>query len=118
MSASAQQGYWEFDKFVELTPDESIVYRYVQPMDGESEKTLNDLFDKMEETGDNSILKRSGGVEWYVRNDYPLPEGDFYESPVYRSSEGYDLAVRPGIGIYLKTGFQIDGLLHVLLKHI
>ena len=114
MSASAQQGYWEFDKFVELTPDESIVYRYVQPMDGESEKTLNDLYDKMEETGDNSILKRGGGVEWYVRNDYPLPEGDFYESPVYRSSEGYDLAVRPGIGIYLKTGFQIDGLLEDL----
>ena len=114
MSASAQQGFWNFDEFVELTPDESVVYRYVEPMDGESEKTLNDLYDKMEETGDESILKRSGGGVWYVRNDYPLPEGDFYESPVYRSSEGYDLVVRPGIGIYLKSGFQIDGLLEDL----
>ena len=114
MSASAQQGYWNFDEFVELTPDESIVYRYVQAMDGESEKTLNDLYDKMEETGDKSILKRNGGVEWYVRNDYPLPEGDFYESLVYRSSEGYDLVVRPGIMVFLKPGFQIDGLLEDL----
>ena len=117
MSTYAQgekKGYWNFDEFVELTPDESIVYKYVDPMDEESSKTLNDLYDSMEEAGDESILKRSGGVEWYVRNDYPLPEGDFYESPVYRSSEGYDLVIRPGIVIYLKPGFLIDGLLEDL----
>ncbi|MBR5038695.1 MAG: hypothetical protein IKX65_08255 [Prevotella sp.] len=107
-------GFWNGVEHIELTPDESFIYRYVQAMDGESAKTLNDLYDSMEAAGDKSILKRNGGMEWYVKNDYPLPEGDYYESPVYWSSEGYDLVVRPGIMVYLKAGLQIDGLLEYL----
>ena len=38
LSASAQQGYWAGVDYIELTPDESIVYRYVQAMDEESDK--------------------------------------------------------------------------------
>ena len=63
MSADAQQGYWNGVEHVELVPDESTVYRYVQAMDEESEKTLNDLYDKMEEAGDKSILKRNADME-------------------------------------------------------
>ena len=117
MSTYAQgekYGFWNGVEHIELTPDESVIYRYVQAMDAESAKTLNVLYDSMEGTGDESILKRSGGMEWYVKKDYTLPEGDFYESLVYRSSEGYDLVVRPGIVVFLKAGLQIDGLMEYL----
>ena len=114
MSANAQQGYWNGVEHVELVPDESTVYRYVQAMDEESEKTLNDLYDKMEEAGDKSILKRNADMEWYVKNDYPLPEGNYYESYIYKSYDGSHFVVRPGIVVYMKEGFQIDGLLKYL----
>ena len=29
MSVHAQQGYWNGDEFVKLTPDEAILYKYV-----------------------------------------------------------------------------------------
>lgn len=121
MSTYAQdekQGYWNGDEFVELTPGESFIYRYVRAMDEESAKTLNDLYDSMEETGDKSIFKRDGGLIWYVKNDYPLPEGDYYESPIYISKDSkgktYPLVVRPGIMVFLNAGLQIDGLLEYL----
>ena len=111
LSASAQQGYWAGVDYIELTPDESIVYRYVQAMDEESDKTLNDLYASMEETGDKSILKRNADMEWYVKNDYPLPEGNYYESYIYNDG----LIIRPAIKVYfLEEGFQMDGLLEYL----
>lgn len=118
MSANAQQGYWAGVDYVELTPDESVVYRYVQAMDEESEKTLNNLYAGMEETGDKSILKRNADMEWYVKNDYPLPEGNYYESRIYQTSDKTiygDLIIRPAIKVYfLEEGFQMDGLLEYL----
>ena len=118
MSASAQQGYWAGVDYIEVTPDESVVYRYVQAMDEESEKTLNDLYAGMEETGDKSILKRNADMEWYVKNDYPLPEGNYYESRIYQTSDATisgDLVIRPAIKVYfLEEGFQMDGLLEYL----
>jgi len=118
MSASAQQGYWAGVDYIEVTPDESVVYRYVQAMDEESEKTLNDLYAGMEETGDKSILKRNADMEWYVKNDYLLPDGNYYESRIYQTSDATisgDLVIRPAIKVYfLEEGFQMDGLLEYL----
>ena len=112
-TSNAQQGYWNGVEHIELVPDDSFVYRYVQAMDEDSEKTLNDLCDKMEESGDNSILKRRD-MEYYARNDYSLPEGDYYESYIYKSYDGSHFVVRPGIMVYLREGFQIDALLEYL----
>ena len=107
-------GFWNGVEHIELTPDESVIYRYVQAMDAESAKTLNVLYDSMEGTGDESILKRSGGMEWYVKKDYTLPEGDYYESSVYKSYDGNHFVVRPGIMVYMVKGIPIDGLLEYL----
>ena len=118
MSVHAQQGYWNGDEFVELTPDESIVYKYVQALNEESQEILSNLYNAMSETGDKAILKRdmdgSQGVQWYVKKDYTLPEGDYYESYIYKSSKGGHISVLPGINLFLKEDAQIDGLLDYL----
>ena len=121
MSTYAQvekYGYWNRDEFFELTPDESFIYRYVQAMDEESAKALDDLYDKLEEVGDKSIIKRNGGKVCYVKNDYPLPEGDYYESSVYlrKDSRGksYPIVVRPEIMVWWNSGIQINVLLDYL----
>ena len=60
IGANAQQGYWDSMGFVELIPDESIIYRYVQAWDDESQEALSDLFATMNETGDKTIFKVDG----------------------------------------------------------
>ena len=42
-----QLGYWNRNGFVELTPDESFIYKFIQAMDDESQKAINDLFTDM-----------------------------------------------------------------------
>ena len=36
-----QLGYWNRNGFVELTPDESFIYRLIQAMDDESQERLS-----------------------------------------------------------------------------
>lgn len=118
MSVQAQQGYWNGDEFVELTLDESIVYKYVQAMNDESQDVLNNLYKTMSETGDRTIIKRdlsgSQAVQWYVKKDYTLPEGDYYESYIYKSSKGGHILILPEIFLFPKEGAQIEGLLDYL----
>ena len=64
----AQLGYWTRRNFVKLTPDNSLIYKYVQAMDDESQQAIEALFADMKEKNDKSILKRNEGG-WYVRND-------------------------------------------------
>lgn len=111
---SEKYGYWNGVEHIELIPDESVIYRYVQAMDAVSAKTLNDLYDSMEGTVDESILKRSDGMEWYLKNNYPMPEGDYYVSSVYKSYDGNHFVVRPGIMVSMVKGIPIDGLLEYL----
>ena len=110
-------GYWNNSGFVELNPDESFIYKYVLAMDDESQKVLMDLYETMSETGDKSILRKNDN-RWYVRNDYPLPEINIYESPFYNnSSEAHhnELYVfLPEFDLYMNSHGQIDNLLEFL----
>ena len=85
LGANAQSGYWNNKGFVEMTPVESIVYKFVRAMDDKSQKAIISLYDSMKETGDKSIIKctETGDGGWYIRNDYPLPEGNYFESYIY-----------------------------------
>ena len=124
--AHAQLGYWNSKGFVELTPDESFTYKYVRSMDAESHEAISSLYAKMKETGDRSIIKRfeTGATDWYVtgewfvRKDYPLPEGNFYESDFYISSlteHGNEVyIVLPQVESMLSYRGQIDDLLEYL----
>ena len=85
VAADGQLGYWNSGGFVELTPDESFIYKYVLAMDDESQQAIETLFADMREKNDRSILKRNEGG-WYVKNDYPLPEGNYYKSDFYHKS--------------------------------
>ena len=112
-----QLGYWTRRNFVEMIPDESFTYKYVLAMDDESQKAIDDLLAGKRETGDRSIIKRSEGG-WYVRNDYPLPEGNYYESAFYKKYIGDELMdngnifiVLPKIDVMLRIGYQIEDLL-------
>ena len=107
-----QLGYWNRNGFVELTPDESFIYRLIQAMDDESQEVLNDLFTDMKGMRDNSILKRSEGG-WYVKKDYPLPEGNYYESDFYKNDNdnGQIYIILPRINVLLRIGYQIEDLL-------
>jgi hypothetical protein len=117
VSANAKLGYWNNSGFVELIPDESFLYKYVQAKDTESQKAIEDLYADMKKRKDKSILKRNEGG-WYVKNDYPLPEGNYYESPFYNSSleahanELY--VVLPEYDLYLNNRGKIDDLLGFL----
>ena len=107
-----QLGYWNRNSFVELAPDESFIYKFIQAMDDESQEALNDLFTDMKGMGDNSILKRNEGG-WYVKKDYPLPEGNYYESAFYENDNdnGRIYIILPRINVLLRTDYQIEDLL-------
>ena len=107
------QGYWVSGEFVELTPDVSYIHRYVHAVDAESQKTLDHLYDGLSATGDESILKIMDNT-YFVFKDYRLPEGNYYESPVYKSSMGDDMYILPRIVVSMKDGYEIDGILERL----
>ena len=103
----AQLGYWNNKGLVELTPVESIVYKFVWPMDDESRESMRDLYDNMK-VGDKSILKCtnfSGDIAWYVKNDYPLPDGNYFVSDIYDAQAP-------------KGSNALDGQLEVVLPQI
>ena len=114
LNANAQLGYWNNKHFVELTPDESFVYKYVLAMDTESQKAIEDLLAGKSETEDKSIIKSEKGG-WFIRNDYPLPEGNYYESAFYNNdSKAHYLdhyIILPTITFSLKDEIAIDNLL-------
>ena len=113
MSASAHQGYFIRRGFVELTLDDSFIYRYVQALDAESQKAIDDLLAGEIETGDGSIIKRSEG-QWYVKKDFQLPEGNYYESQFYKKDNGDIIIIRPRLSVSLTKDFQIDDLMEHL----
>lgn len=108
---SAQLGYYN-SGFVELIPDDSFIYRFVQAMDDESQKAIEDLLAGESETEYKSIINRKKGG-WYVRNDYPLPEGNYYESDIYKKSHftGNVYIILSRVHVTLKIGYLIDNLL-------
>lgn len=125
LSVHAQLGYWNNKGLVELTPVESIVYKFVWPMDDESRETMRDLYASMKKTGDNFILNCSnfsGDIAWYVRKDYPLPEGKFFESDIYGAQapngsnalDGQLEVVLPQINCYVNWRGRVEDLLEYL----
>ena len=116
VAAGGQLGYWNNSGFVELTPDESFIYKYVLAMDDESQKAIDDLLDGKKETGDRSIIKRSEGG-WYVRNDYPLPEGNYYKSDLYNNDLDNDdrlYFILPRFEFFMNSKGNINDLLNYL----
>ncbi len=117
LNANAQLGYWNNKHFVELTPDESFIYKYVLAMDTESQNTIEVLLAGKSETEDKSIIKSEKGG-WFIRNDYPLPEGNYYESAFYNNdSKAHYLdhyIILPTITFSLKDEIAIDNLLEQL----
>ena len=122
MGAHAQLGYWVRKGFVELTPDESFVYKFVRAMDDQSRETMWDLYNNMKETGDKSIIKcneTGGNDSWYVRKDYSLPEGKYFESDFYDhklgdSVENYYQVILPQVQSFLNYRGHIEDLLEYL----
>lgn len=112
--SNTPQGYWTDDVFIELTPDESYTYRYVQTMDAESQVVLDNL---LADKGDESVLKFLEN-SYFVFKDIDLPDGFYYESPIYKSSEGEIICVLPRIVISMKDGNEIDGVLGQLGSNV
>jgi hypothetical protein len=122
LGAHAQLGYWGNSGFVELTPDESFVYKFVIAMDNESQQAINDLYASMKKTGDKSILKCteiSKGA-WYVEKDFPLPEGNYFESAFYEGSfpnnshENELMVILPQVQSFLNNRGRIEDILEYL----
>ena len=122
LGVHAQLGYWGSSGFVELTPDESFVYKFVMAMDNKSQQVINDLYASMKKTGDKSILKCteiSKGA-WYVKKDYPLPEGNYFESDFYNaefpndSHENELMIILPQIQHFMNNSGRIEDLLEYL----
>ena len=117
LNANAQLGYWNNTGFYELIPDDSFIYKYVLAMDNESQIAIEDLLAGKSATEDNSIIKCENGG-WYVKNDYPLPEGNYYESVFYKKESDIDYyqiyVISPVIIMRLKNSVPIDGLLEYL----
>ncbi len=117
LGTRAQLGYRNSMGFVELTPDESILYRYVQAWDDESQDALNAVYSVMNETGEKTILKRDGGG-WYVKKDYPLPAGNYYESVFYsnnlKAHSNELFVIIPRFSVYVNNLGRIEDLLGLL----
>ena len=106
----AQLGYWINSTFIELIPDESCNYRYVQAMNADSKEILNNLYINMIKEESPSI-RRILDDRYFVDKDYALPEVNYYESPIYK---GDILMVLPRIILSLKKDYLIDGILKQL----
>lgn len=96
-----------------LTPDKSFTYRYVQAMNSESKKILNEQANIIARMGSKSIRKLNDD-RFYVDNDYILPDADYYESTIYKSSNGDKVVVLPRIVVSLYENLSIDTVLGVL----
>ena len=117
-----RKGYWWKDVFIELTSDTLSNYKYVQAMDDESLNTLNDLLAGKRITDDEGIIKYEDN-KFFVFNDYPLPEGDYYTSEIYKMTDVYKkekqtVYILPAINVFLNEGFQIDDILTRLDNHV
>ena len=115
-------GYWWKDTFMELIPDGSSQYNYVQAMDDESLKTLNDLLAGKRITDDEAIVKFEDN-KFFVFNDYLLPEGDYYTSDIYKMTDVYReekrmVYILPVITMFLNEGFRMDDILNRLDNHV
>ena len=125
LGANAQLGCWSNKGLIEMTPVESIVYKFVWALDDKSRETMRGLYDNMKETGDKSILictKFDGNLGWYVRKDYPLPEGNYFESDIYDAQapndahtlDGVFLVVIPQINSLVNWRGSVEDLLEYL----
>ena len=112
LNSFAQLGYWCKSEFITLTPDESQNYRFIQAMDTESQKILKDL-SASKVTKDKSI-RELNDYRFYVDKDYRLPKMDYYESTIYKSSEGETVVVLPRIVVSLIDGYHIENVLRRL----
>ena len=113
VSASAQEeGEQECYKWVDLTPDESFLYRYVQAMDEASQEAIESFYAEKKDSED-SLIYKSDWSGWYVKKGCNLPEGNFFESSFYkRANENEEFyVVIPRINVKLKKGCRIEGLL-------
>lgn len=113
VSASAQEeGEQESYKWVDLTPDESFLYRYVEAMDEASQDAIEAFYAEKKDLEDQPILKGDWGG-WYVKKDCNLPEGNFFESSFYKMAHENEriYVVIPRIDVRLKAGCKIEGLL-------
>lgn len=112
-------GIWS-GYFIELTPAKSVVYKFVMAMDDKSRETIKGLYDSMKETGDNSIIKctETGLGGWYVKKEYPLPDGKYYESAIYNadspSFENQLIVILPQVQSTMNYRGQIDDLVEYL----
>ena len=111
-------GYWWKDSFMELIPDGSSQYNYVQAMDDDSRKTLNGLLAGKRKTDDDAIIKFENN-RFYVLKDYPLPEGDYYVSDIYKMKDLYKdemhtVSILPSITVSLNDGAKIDDIMEQL----
>ena len=112
-------GIWN-GYLIELTPAKSVVYKFVRAMDDKSQKTINGLYESMKETGDKSIIKctETGDGGWYVRKDYPLPDGNYYESAIYEadspSFENQLIVILPQVHSTMSYRGRIDDLVEYL----
>ena len=110
-------GYWHNGEFQEMVRDESSLYNYVQAWDEKSQKALKDLLAGKRITDDQSIIL-IGEDMYCVRKDYPLPQGDYYVSDIYKlylsNQEGKTVCIRPWIVMFLNDGFLIDDILEYL----
>ena len=121
MSTYAQgekYGYWNGDKFYELTPDEFCNYKFVQALDEGSQQTLTEPLIGKRIAEDESVI-RVEEDKFYVLKDYTLPEGNYYVSTVYkRVDDDQALIVLPKIIMCLQEGFPIDDLLEQLGSNV
>ena len=113
VNASAQEeGEQECYKWVDLTPDESFLYRYVQAMDEASQEAIESFYAEKKDSEDRQILKGDCGG-WYVKKDCNLPEGNFFESSFYKMAHENEriYVVLPRIDVNLRSSCKIEGLL-------
>ena len=102
-----QVGYWNNKGLVELIPVGSIVYKFVWPMDDESILNCSNF---------------SGDIAWYVKNDYPLPDGNYFVSDIYDAQapngsnalDGKLEVVLPQINCYVNWRGRVEDLLEYL----
>lgn len=113
VSTSAQEEVeQESYEWVDLEPDESFLYRYVEAMDEASQNAIEAFYAEKKDSED-SLIYKSDWSGWYVKKGCNLPEGNFFESSFYKMAHENEriYVVIPRIDVRLKAGCKIEGLL-------
>lgn len=110
---NAQLGYWLRSEFINLEPDITVGYKYVQV---EGEKIDNDKIQK-NDSFENALIQRISDERFLV-DSKQIVDSAFYESKIYRTYKGCPVVILPRIVISMLPDYDLSQIMNKLCDRV